>query len=294
MKKTISIKRVLLCLLVAMCYHIAEAQGVVVYKKDGTKIKVSYEQLDSIATYDYDEEPSGGTGANNEFTVSGVTFTMIPVEGGTFTMGATPEQGSDADPDEKPAHSVTLSSYMIGETEVTQALWEAVIGSNPSYFKGSNRPVEEVNWDDCQTFINKLNSLTGKRFRLPTEAEWEYAARGGNRSKGYKYSGSNTLSDVAWYTDNSGHTTHDVKTKSPNELGIYDMSGNVEEWCSDWRGSYSSSPQTNPTGPSSGTYRVCRGGYEYSEDNKCRSSSRSVGPPDSRYMFLGLRLALSE
>ncbi len=165
--------------------------------------------------------------------------------------------GGDAYGDEKPAHSVTLGDYYIGKFEVTQELWEAVMGSNPSYFKGSNLPVEQVSWDDCQTFIRKLNSLTGKNFRLPTEAEWEYTARGGNRSKGYKYSGSNNISDVAWYWENSGDRvlsgewdydkiknnncrTHPVGMKSPNELGIYDMSGNVYEWCQDWYGSYSS------------------------------------------------------
>ena len=193
------------------------------------------------------EKPEEGTGT---FTVNGVTFTMIAVEGGTFQMGATSEQGSDAESDEKPVHSVTLSDYCIGETEVTQELWEAVMGSNPSGFSGyPQRPVEKVSWNDCQEFITKLNQLTGKNFRLPTEAEWEYAARGGNKSQGYKYSGSNTIDNVAWYYSNSASRTHDVKTKSPNELGIYDMSGNVWEWCYDWYGSYSSGSQTNPTGP---------------------------------------------
>ena len=155
------------------------------------------------------------------YTVNGVSFTMIGVEGGTFTMGATSEQGSDAYDDEKPTHQVTLNSYYIGETEVTQALWQAVMGSNPSYFTGNlQRPVEEVSWGDCQTFIKRLNKLTGENFRLPTEAEWEYAARGGKESKGYKYSGSNTIGDVAWYGDNSSSKTHAVKTKQPNELGI--------------------------------------------------------------------------
>ena len=157
---------------------------------------------------------------------------------------------SDADDDERPVHSVTLSSYSIGETEVTQALWTAVMGSNPSNFKGNNLPVEKVSWNDCQTFIRKLNDLTGENFRLPTEAEWEFAARGGNRSRGYKYSGSDNLGDVAWYTDNSGDKTHAVKSKSPNELGIYDMSGNVWERCSDIFGDYHDSPQTNPKGHS--------------------------------------------
>ncbi len=236
------------------------------------------------------------------FTVKGVSFTMIPVEGGTFTMGTTSEQGSDADSDEKPTHSVTLSSYMIGETEVTQALWEAVMGSNPSRFKGTTKPVEQVSWNDCQTFISKLNSLTGKRFRLPTEAEWEYACRGGNKSKGYKYSGSNNIDDVAVYTKNSydkgssspDYGTHAVKTKRPNELGIYDMSGNVWEWCSDWKGSYSSSSQTNPTGAASGARRVLRGGSWYYNARGCRSSGRGDITPGYSDYDLGLRLVLSE
>ena len=231
---------------------------------------------------------------NQRFTVNGVSFEMVPVEGGTFTMGGTAEQGSDADEDEKPTHQVTLSSYMIGKTEVTQELWQAVMGNNPSYFKGSNLPVEQVSWEDCQAFITKLNALTGKNFRLPTEAEWEYAARGGNKSRGFKYSGSNTLSNVAWYGDNSADKTHPVATKAPNELGIYDMSGNVWEWCSDWYGSYSSSSQYNPTGPNSGSRRVYRGGSWYYYARSCRVSFRNSDNPTYRYDILGLRLALSE
>jgi formylglycine-generating enzyme required for sulfatase activity len=178
--------------------------------------------------------------SNKEFTVNGVSFTMVKVDGGTFKMGATSEQGSDAEEDEKPAHSVTLSSYWIGQTEVTKALWNAVMGTNPSLSKGDELPVENVSWKDCQKFIKKLNQLTGETFRLPTEAEWEYAARGGNKSKGYKYSGSNDLGTVAWSSNNSLPKTHPVATKQPNELGIYDMSGNVYEWCNDYYDSYSS------------------------------------------------------
>ena len=210
-------------------------------------------------------------------------------------MGATSEQGSDADNDEKPVHSVTLSDYYIGETEVTQELWQAVMGSNPSYYSDNpQRPVESVSWNDCQTFITKLNELTGKNFRLPTEAEWEYAARGGNKSKGYKYSGSNTIGDVAWYDGNSGSRTHDVKTKQANELGIYDMSGNVYEWCQDWYGNYSSNSQTNPTGPSSGSDRVLRGGCWYIIARYCRVSLRNPTSPDYRGRGSGFRLALSQ
>ena len=214
---------------------------------------------------------------SGRFTVNGVSFEMVRVEGGTFRMGA---------------HSVTLSGYYIGKTEVTQALWKAVMGSNPSGFKGDNLPVEGVSWDDCQEFIRKLNSLTGQNFRLPTEAEWEFACRGGNNSNGYKYSGSNNLGSVAWYDDNSGNKTHPVATKLPNELGIYDMSGNVWEWCSDWYGDYSSDAQTNPKGPESGTWRVDRGGSWYYFAWSCRSSDRDYSVPAYRRSFLGLRLAL--
>ena len=217
---------------------------------------------------------------------------MVKVEGGTFTMGATSEQGNDADSDEKPTHRVTLSAFHIGKYEVTQAEWEAVMGSNPSYYKGSNKPVENVSWNDCQEFIKKLNRLTGLSFSLPTEAQWEYASRGGNRSKGYKYSGSNKIKDVAWYDGNSGSKTHEVGTKQPNELGLYDMSGNVWEWCSDWYGSYSSGSQTNPTGPSSGSYRVLRGGGWCNGARNCRVSFRNGNDPDRRDDSSGLRLSI--
>ena len=230
---------------------------------------------------------------NKVFTIGDVEFTMIKVEGGTFTMGATSELGSDSFGDEKPTYSVTLSSYYIGQTEVTQALWQAVMGSNPSdYFKGSRRPVENVSWDDCQQFINRLNSLTGEQFKLPTEAQWEYAARGGRKSRGYKYAGSSDIGDVAWYTDNSGSQLHDVATKQANELGLYDMSGNVWEWCSDWYGDYSSGSVSDPVGPSSGSGRVGRGGSWYYEAWGCCVSSRLFISPDARSFFYGLRLAL--
>ena len=232
------------------------------------------------------------TGGNLTFTVNGVSLTMVAVPGGTFTMGATSEQGSDAFDGEKPAHSVTLRSFYIGQTEVTQELWQAVLGNNPSYKKGAKLPVERVSWDDCQEFIRKLNQMTGKNFRLPTEAEWEYAARGGNRSRGYKYSGSNNIGDVAWYGDKIGSSTHEVATKRANELGLYDMSGNVWEWCSDWYGSYSSSAQTNPTGPSSGSLRVFRGGGWGDFAGFCRVSGRNRRSPGDRGNGVGLRLAL--
>lgn len=230
---------------------------------------------------------------NQNFTVGGVSFTMVHVQGGTFTMGCTSEQGGDCYSDERLAHSVTLGDYWIGETEVTQALWRAVMGNNPSNWKGDNLPVESVSWEACQEFIRKLNQKTGKTFRLPTEAEWEYAARGGNKSRGYKYSGGNTLSSVAWYRDNSSSQTHPVKGKQPNELGLYDMSGNVWEWCQDWKDSYSSRFQTNPAGPSSGAARVCRGGSWFSSARGCRVSHRYCNRPASRSDYIGLRLVLS-
>ena len=229
-----------------------------------------------------------------------VSFTMVAVEGGTFTMGAS-DDDTEAYDREKPAHEVTLSSFSIGQTEVTQELWQAVMGSNPSYFSGDlSRPVEKVSWNDCQTFITTLNELTGKQFRLPTEAEWEYAARGGNQSQGYKYAGSNTLDDVAWYIVNAydvgssspDYGTHAVATKVPNELGLYDMSGNVYEWCQDWYGDYSSDAQTNPTGPTSGSYRVHRGGGWNNLARYCRVSHRSGYFPSGTGYDLGLRLAL--
>lgn len=228
---------------------------------------------------------------NHTFTVNGVQFTMVEVGGGTFTMGATSEQGSDAWDEEKPAHEVTLSDYYIGQTEVTQALWEAVMGSNPSDSKGDNLPVERVSWDDCQVFIQKLNQLTGKQFRLPTEAEWEYAARGGRKSRGYKYAGGNNIDSVAWCDGNSGNETHPVATKQANELGIYDMSGNVLEWCSDWCGDYTSSSQSDPQGPSSGSFRVIRGGCYYNFARNCRVSYRISNTLDYRSGYLGLRLS---
>ncbi len=245
---------------------------------------------------------SSGGGSSETITVNGVSFKMIKVEGGTFTMGATAEQGNDPDipyiDEEKPTHSVTLSSYSIGETEVTQELWEAVLNNNISHFKSATKPVECVSWTDCQEFITKLNSMTGRTFRLPTEAEWEYAARGGKKSQGFKYSGSNIADDVAWYGrwgDNNGNSngeTHTVATKKANELGIYDMSGNVYEWCSDWYDSYSGNSQTNPTGPSSGSKRVLRGGDWGEGSTYTRVSSRFKEDPQIRYDYLGLRLAL--
>ena len=219
---------------------------------------------------------------------------MVFVEGGTFTMGATKEQGKEYDYNETPDHQVTLSSYYIGKYEVTQELWQAVMRENPSYYNSNpHNPVERVSWYDCQMFICELNKMTGRNFRLPTEAEWEYAARGGNQSCRYKYSGKIKLDMVAWYQDNSGDTTHPVGQKSPNELGLYDMSGNVYEWCQDWYDNhYRSGSQINPEGPSSGAHRIIRGGCVASSTGDCRVSSRSSEDPRGKNSSLGFRLAL--
>ena len=241
---------------------------------------------------------------------------MVYVEGGTFTMGATAEQGSDYYSDELPTHQVTLSDYYIGKYEVTQQLWEYVmsysgtcadgssmsayasdvwLGSDPSssYGVGDYYPAYYVSYYDIvDIFLPRLNKITGRTYRLPTEAEWEFAARGGKQSKGYKYSGSDNIGVVAWYTGNSGGKTHQVGTKEPNELGIYDMSGNVWEWCGDWYGSYSSSAQTNPTGPSSGSSRVQRGGSWYYYARYCRVSLRDYAYPSYRFNLYGFRVVL--
>ena len=221
-----------------------------------------------------------------------ITITMIKVYGGTFKMGESAD-----DKDVTPIHDVTLSDYFIAETEVTQELWEAVMGSNPSYYKGAKHPVEMVSWNECQEFIAKLNQLTNRNFRLPTEAEWEFAAKGGKQSRGYIYSGSDTLDDVAWNHSNSGNSStgrspHDVATRQPNELGLYDMSGNVWEWCQDRSGDYSSEPQTNPTGPLSGSIRVIRGGSFDSSFPQYHTVSRYSRSQSSKSGVQGLRLAL--
>jgi formylglycine-generating enzyme required for sulfatase activity len=261
-----------------------------------------------------DGKVSSADGPRRDVTIGDVTFTMIRVEGGTFTMGATSEQGNDAYDFEKPAHEVTLSTFYIGETEVTQELWEAVMGNNPtrSWYQGAERPIADISWDECQTFVFRLKQKTGLSFRLPTEAEWEYAARGGNKSRGFKYSGSNDPDEVGWFAENSGKKRlkanatskdvdkndgkpHNVKTKRPNELGIYDMSGNVREWVEDRFAAYSSSPQTNPVCHNYNSDLVHRGGGFDEKRRSCRVSDR-----DSRQQKianksenLGLRLALN-
>ena len=277
------------------------------------------------------QQPIATTTSSSEdqtFTVNGVSFTMKLVEGGTFQMGS---NDSEAESDEMPVHNVTLSSYYMGETEVTQALWKAVMSSTPSYFKGDNLPVEQVSWNDCQEFIRKLNQKTGKNFRLPTEAEWEYAARGGVKTS--LYNGENiiirgkndspNLDALAWYGGNCGRNytieegcdvsngygisewgekqyldtkggTHPVKRKQPNAYGLYDMLGNVWEWCSDWYGSYDGGSKTNPTGSSSGSFRVLRGGSWIFNSRRCRVSARNGSDPGDTVNNIGFRLCLPQ
>ena len=271
----------------------------------GIEPKVTYELV-----IDVPQLYSSVENVNNikPFTVTGngktVTFNMVLVKAGTFQMGST-----TGDENEQPVHSVTLTKdYYMGETEVTQELWYAVMGKKPTrgkheqwesiYGLGDNYPAYYISYKDCQQFLEKLNLMTGLQFRFPTEAEWEFAARGGNRSKGYTYAGSDTIDNVAWYKSNSWYKsisrldTHAVKTKAPNELGIYDMSGSVWEWCYDRYGSYPSVAQTDPTGPDSGSYRVSRGGGWWFEEWFCRSAIRRRNEPSLRYDNLGFRLAL--
>ena len=222
--------------------------------------------------------------------VDDISQNMVYIEEGAFMMGS---NGTEALPDEQPVHQVTISSFYIGKYEVTQAQWEAVMESNPSSFKGSNLPVENVSWNEVQDFIHKLNALSGKVYRLPTEAEWEYAARGGNKSGGYNYSGSDNAASVAWFVENSNSATHAVGTKSPNEIGLCDMNGNVREWCSDWYGSFSNNTQTNPQGPSTGTYRVARGGSWAISAWLLRVTIRFSNSPGARNDQLGFRLVSS-
>ena len=227
-----------------------------------------------------------------------VGMELVFVEGGTFEMGATAEQGEDAQDDERPVRTIRLDGFYIGKYEVTQAQWKAVMGTEPSYFKGDNLPVEQVSWEEAQAFCQKLSEATGKKYVLPTEAQWEYAARGGNKSQHYKYAGGNNIEEVAWYYNNSSETTHPVGTKKANELGVYDMSGNVWEWCSDWYAdSYNENDTDNPQGPMDGMfYVVARGcGWMASEVyvfDYYRVSGRGWGGPDAHGRDVGFRVAV--
>ena len=215
---------------------------------------------------------------------------MVNVKGGTFKMG------SNESDSEKPVHDVTLKDFKIGKYEITQWQWREVMGSDPSElrFKGCDDcPVENVSWDDIQEFLKKLNAKTGKKYRLPTEAEWEYAARGGANTQGFSYSGGGDLKSVAWYDDNSGNKTHPIGQKQANELGIYDMSGNVWEWCNDWYDTYSSAAISNPKGAATGSYRVYRGGSWLHGAYGCRPTYRYLDPPTDRNGYLGFRVCSS-
>ncbi len=225
------------------------------------------------------------------------TIDFIFVEGGEFLMG---DDNSDY-AEEKPVHRIKLSSFYIGKYPLMQSQWQAITGENPSKLKGENRPVEKVSWDEVQHFIRKLNEQTeqtGQQFRFPTEAEWEYAARGGKYSQGYIYSGSDKLKQVGWYRENSNDETHEVGLMLANELGIYDMSGNVWEWCADWYGEeYYADCQKrgiveNPHGPDNGDRRVIRGGSSFRDPVRCRTANRRWDRPGGRYDGVGFRLVL--
>jgi len=295
-KKKPVVKNILVAASVVIGIPLLAFWGIGIWQSDDSDLNAQMEeqlhQKDAVQPH-----PVNKTSATAKIDIE-----MVSVRGGTFTMGSEPMFDNYAD--ERPAHRVTVSDFHIGKYPVTQAQWKAVMGSYPSGLHNTgcdDCPVENVNWNDVQEFIKKLNAQTGKTYRLPTEAEWEYAARGGVQSKGYKYSGSRNLDEVAWYDGNyknSKHgdqgTTHPVGKKKPNELGIYDMSGNIQEWCQDWydKDYYSDSPSNNPKGPSSGSYRVLRGGSWYYSARSCRVSHRSSYPPGGhRDKFSGFRLA---
>ncbi|MBD5349848.1 MAG: formylglycine-generating enzyme family protein [Bacteroides sp.] len=267
-----------LCAVAVLAY--AETEKVIKVYNNGEVVAthklsdIEYFQVEDVETSEMIKDVE-------TITVNGVSFDMIKVEGGTYKMGS-----NNGESDEKPVHDETVATFQIGKTEVTQELWQAVMGANPSNFKGeANLPVEKVSWTDCNTFITKLNAATGKNFRLPTEAEWEYAARGGNKSQGYTYSGSNTIGDVAWTSENASSKTHPVAQKKANELGIYDMSGNVWEWTSDKYSTDYSQPRTS-------SYRVDRGGSWCSTATGSRVATRNSYSESTTYYNLGLRLAL--
>ena len=222
-------------------------------------------------------------------------FKMILVKGDTYVMGASLLQGGE-NKDEQVTHNVTLGDFYICTTQVTQELWNAIIENNPSKIKDKNLPVTNVSWNDCQDFIKRLNDITGMKFRLPTEAEWEFAAKGGQKGKlnGYKYSGSNTITNIMWYSKNSGNRPHEVSSKQSNELGLFDMSGTVWQWCSDWYASYDTSQSFNPNGPIDGIEKVCRGGSFMSEAKECRVSIREKDMPNEISEDVGFRIVLAE
>ena len=259
-------------------------------------VLISTKDKEEYATTDHPDELT--------FTVEGVNFTMRRVEGGSFEMGATIEQESGADNDEWPVHSVTVNDYYMGETEVTQALWYAVMGTTvyeqrdysnldwPVIGEGPNYPMYYISYDECQQFVRRLSDMTNQPFRIPTEAEWEFAARGGLYSQGYRYSGSNSIGSIAWYQANSNKNAHAVKMLPSNELGLYDMTGNLWEWCYDWYGEYGFQSQQDPSGPAYGSKRVFRGGAWYNDANNCRIANRIARVSSYRDNGVGFRLAL--
>lgn len=251
--------------------------------------KVSIEDVSDLIDLVMSQEPAVEDGI---YIVNGVEFKMIAVEGGQFTMGAKNTEFSSYT-FEKPLHEVILSSFMIGETEVTQELWQAVMGNNPSINKSDpQNPVEYVSWNDCITFIDRLNEITHLNFRLPTEAEWEYAAIGGKYTHYYRFAGSDKASDVAWYSVVSGGSSHPVKQLAPNEIDTYDMSGNVYEWVNDWYDRYTAETQVDPQGPETGTYKVYRGGAWHIGAGDSRCHFRYMREPTYRTPYHGFRLAL--
>lgn len=258
----------------------ASPKKVAVYVEGNLQDQMSNSNTSSDDNQYSSTSSSANKDQNRTFTVNGVSFVMVAVPGGNFMMGS--YEGAD---DERPVHNEYVRDFMIGQTEVTQELWRAVMGSNPSRFDEEKNPVENVSFFDCIEFISRLNQMTGQRFRLPTEAEWEYAARGGNKSNNYQYSGGNDISMIGWYDDNSGGRTHQVATLQPNELGIYDMSGNVWEWTSDVYSSDYNHPRNSGN-------QVVRGACWLNEASYCRVASRDYYPTDDGGSFLGLRLAL--
>ncbi len=261
-----------------------------VYKKLTKKVDKDFESRLQSKKSGKDKTRSTSTNANiKTVTVNGVSFEMVWVEGGTFQMGS-----NDGNDNEKPVHSVTLDGYYIGKYEVTQALYQAVMGSNPSHFKGSYNPVDKVCWNDAHEFVKKLNKLTGMKFALPTEAQWEYAARGGGKCRDYSYSGGKKIDRVAWYCGNSNKGTHPVGQKKPNDLGIYDMTGNVWELCQDWYSEnyYSQSPSRNPVNKKKSAYRIYRGGSWDGDAKHCELTRRAFHEPTFQNIRIGLRLVL--
>ena len=283
-------------------HQVTEKERTIIEKEEYNKysqmtIKNLETEIKRLRPLDSDNSGKKSLSQMRTFLVKGVEFKMVYVEGGTFIMGGD-ETDIDTYPNESPRHEVTLSGYYIGETQVTQALWRAVMGENPSTFKRDpNYPVTDVSWVDCRNFIrqlNKLVKLTDMKFHLPTEAQWEFAARGGIYTKGYKYAGSKDIFDVAWFNDNSKGQIHPVAEMEPNELHLFDMSGNVEEWCQDYFGLYNNDAisESDPTGPENGDSRIIRGGHFGNVANRCRVTSREYTYPKKASGYVGLRLAL--